>query len=253
MFQKFISYDPYLTFSSPNNTCLVAHNGEERPDTESLFYLGKEAYKYFLDGIETEEDFDEIIASYLEMINIYRQILPKKKIKCINPNGKEFAFDWNQAHDCELVNVAWQLFQQTPKESGEDKVIYAELYFFLALIEIDNAYMAMTFNPVDAVTSAIEAANALANAIAIKSDNEKLKEVRRDMAYQGAIARIRLDPKQNDKKFVFTCWQEWQDCPERYSSKASFARDMLEKCEHLVSNKKIEDWCREWEKSNSAG
>lgn len=233
MFQKFISYDPYLTFSSPNNTCLVAHNGEERPDTESLFYLGKEAYKYFLDGIETEEDFDEIIASYLEIINIYRQELPKKNIKCTNQNGKEFALDWNQADDCQLVNVAWQIFQKTPIEPGEDKVIYAELYFLLALIEIDNAYIAMTFNPVDAVTSAIEAANALANAIAIKSENEKLKKVRRDMAYRGAIARIKLDPKQNDKKFVFACWQEWQDSPERYSSKASFARDMLDKCEHV--------------------
>lgn len=253
MFQKFISYDPYLTFSNPLNTCLVAHNGNEIPDTESLFFLGKEAYKYFIHGIESKEDFNELLICYLELVNIYRQELPKKNIECKNPNGKKFALDWNQADDCQLVNVAWQIFQKTRIELGEDKVIYAELYFFLTLIEIDNTYMAMTFNPVDAVTLAIEAANALANAIAIKSENEKLKEVRRDMAYRGAIARIKLDPKQNDKKFVFACWKEWQDNPERYSSKASFARDMLEKCEHLVSNKKIEDWCREWEKTNSTG
>lgn len=252
MFKKFISYDPYLTFSSSLNTCLIDHDGKEMPDTESLFLLGKEAYKYFLDGIESEEDFDEIVTSYLEIINICRQELPKKNIKCINPNGKEFALDWNQAEDCQLVNMAWQLFQRQPIESGENEVFYAELYFLLTLIEIDNAYMAMIFNPVDALTSAIEAANALANAIAIKSKNETLKKVRRDMAYRGAIARIKLDPKQNDKKFVFTCWQEWQNSPEKYSSKASFARDMLDKCEHIVSSKKIEDWCRDWEKTNSA-
>ena len=61
------------------------------------------------------------------------------------------------------------------------------------------------------------------------------------------------DPKQNEKKFVFECWQEWQIKPNQYKSKANFARNMLDKCEHLTSQKKIEDWCRFWEKQHSAG
>ena len=39
---------------------------------------------------------------------------------------------------------------------------------------------------------------------------------------------------------------------DRYKSKAAFARDMLEKCEHLTSTKKIEDWCREWNDPSNA-
>jgi len=62
-------------------------------------------------------------------------------------------------------------------------------------------------------------------------------------------ARLKLqkDPKQIEKQFVFDCWRSWQAKPNAYNSKAAFARDMLTKCEHLSSQKKIEDWCREWE------
>lgn len=56
------------------------------------------------------------------------------------------------------------------------------------------------------------------------------------------------DPKQTQKTFVFECWQEWQKKTDRYKSKAAFARDMLNKQEHLTSSKVIEDWCREWER-----
>ncbi len=61
------------------------------------------------------------------------------------------------------------------------------------------------------------------------------------------------NPKQKEKSFIFDCWQEWQRKPDNYKSKAKFGKDMLAKCEHLTSQKKIEDWCREWEKANPAG
>jgi hypothetical protein len=62
-----------------------------------------------------------------------------------------------------------------------------------------------------------------------------------------AYARYAKDPKQKEKIFIFELWEKWQAQPKQYKSKASFARAMLEKCEHLTSQKKIEDWCREWE------
>lgn len=68
-----------------------------------------------------------------------------------------------------------------------------------------------------------------------------------------ASLRLKRDPKQGEKKFVNDRWREWQEQPDRYKGKAAFARDMLDKCEHLTSQKKIEDWCREWEKANPAG
>lgn len=72
---------------------------------------------------------------------------------------------------------------------------------------------------------------------------------RSDRARDLALRRYEDDPKQKEKDFVFECWKAWQAKPEQYKSKAAFARSMLDKCEHLTSSKKIEDWCREWEKS----
>jgi hypothetical protein len=68
-------------------------------------------------------------------------------------------------------------------------------------------------------------------------------------AKKGASGKIAKDPKQTDKAFVFDCWQSWQKNPNSYKGKAKFAKDMLNKCEHLESQKVIEDWCREWEKN----
>ncbi len=70
-----------------------------------------------------------------------------------------------------------------------------------------------------------------------------------------ANARYATDEKQADKNFVRECWHEWQKQPDRYRSKAAFARDVIEKSKHLQSTKVIEDWCREWEIANrkSAG
>lgn len=74
-------------------------------------------------------------------------------------------------------------------------------------------------------------------------------ESRRKQAQRAAAARHAEDPKQQEKAFVFDLWKGWRSSPGRYRSKAQFAKDMIDKCEHLKSTKKIEDWCREWEKS----
>lgn len=68
-------------------------------------------------------------------------------------------------------------------------------------------------------------------------------------AISGVRAKLAKDPKQTERRFVLQCWKGWKENPARYSSKAAFARDMLEKCEHLISSKKIEDWCRIWERT----
>lgn len=68
-------------------------------------------------------------------------------------------------------------------------------------------------------------------------------------ALKAVLSKLANDPKQGEKAFVRECWQAWDKKPDFYKSKAEFARDMLTKCEHLKSQKKIEDWCREWEKA----
>ena len=78
-------------------------------------------------------------------------------------------------------------------------------------------------------------------------------EVQRQNSYNGAMERHRLDPKKKEIEFVKECWGQWQLKPEKYRTKAAFARDMLNKCEHLISQKTIEDWCREWGAENKIG
>lgn len=80
------------------------------------------------------------------------------------------------------------------------------------------------------------------------------RTLKRAQAKKGAQRKLANDPKQKEKEFVHECWKEWQAAPNPkkiYSGKAAFARDMLDKCEHLASQKKIEDWCRAWEKESS--
>ena len=76
---------------------------------------------------------------------------------------------------------------------------------------------------------------------------------RSERARLAVLARLETDPKQKEKQFVYELWLQWEANPDSYKGKASFARDMLSKCEHLTSQKKIEDWCRKWEKANPAG
>jgi len=119
------------------------------------------------------------------------------------------------------------------------------LFLFHTLREIDNALIGVALDG-GGVVAAIYAADALSNAIAIESGDEQLTKARKHFAYQAAIEKLKRDPRQNEKTFVYECWRDWQKKPNSYKGKAAFARDMLTKCEHLKSQKKIEDWCREW-------
>jgi hypothetical protein len=91
----------------------------------------------------------------------------------------------------------------------------------------------------------------LAIADGLEKTRNRLKD-RLEMPYRGAIEKNKRDPKQKEKTFILECWQQWQQSPISYPSKAAFARDMLTKCEYLKNQKKIEDWCREWEKPHPA-
>lgn len=83
----------------------------------------------------------------------------------------------------------------------------------------------------------------------IESSVEVAYQKRVSKFYKNAATkRWESDPKFKDKSFVKNLWLEWKVNPNRYKSKASFARDMLDKVEHLTNTKVIEDWCREWEK-----
>ena len=62
-----------------------------------------------------------------------------------------------------------------------------------------------------------------------------------------AQAKLAKDPRQVEKASVYELWLLWRSEPTRYSGKAEFARDMLDKYGSLKSSTVIERWCREWE------
>ena len=77
------------------------------------------------------------------------------------------------------------------------------------------------------------------------------KRARRNLARKAAMERLKRDPKQKEKLFVRECWDNWQEKPDSYKGKTSFAKDMLSKYENLENQTVIVRWCGVWEKENS--
>jgi len=268
-YRKFKAYHPYLTFSDSLNNCFVEPNGKQgkelNPDTEALFDIGREVYKRLPDGY-TKEDFDQAYSSHWEFIDNLRQTFQKMesdgKIKGVNEAGEVIAPLWSDLADNQVLDLAWQLFPKM--KLGADSVpvqMLAEAFLFHAFYEIDSAIIGSYLDGREAIAAAIAATNALANAVAIESGNDRLQEARREMAYRAALAKIAKDPKQTAKRDIFSCWQVWQEEPDRYDGKADFARKMLDrvkekcncmegKCKCLKSHDVVKRWCGEWENSN---
>ena len=104
----------------------------------------------------------------------------------------------------------------------------------------------------EAIPRLREADYLLRVADSIQDEHTSLTKAKAALAKMGGLARVAADPRQADKAFIFTCWQNWRKNPTNYTYKAEFAKDMISKCEHLKSQKKVEDWCREWEKAHPA-
>jgi hypothetical protein len=223
--------------------------------------LGKTAFELLSFTPNTIDEFEGGMKGYFLFIDELRERISEvhdaKSWVFKNPNGETYQPDFQNADNSWILDVAWG--KLTKPFAGEDldelSKLYGEVFLFHVFHEIENALIGMEFDGRDAVVAAIEAANALANAMAIKSSDELLQKARREMSLQGAMAKLAKDPKQTAKQFVKDCWLTWQEEPERYKSKAAFAKDMLQQdqCKSLTSQVKITDWCREWEKSHPAG
>ena len=256
--RRFHYFDPYLTYVDPDNYGFIAPMGkptqELNCDTEALFRLGKQAFNRLVhEGECLREEFYEGYAGYWKMIDESRENLAvmfdEGRLRPIGDiTRKPILLDFKQADDNQVVSLCWQLYS-APWCNGaatEDvKNVFLQLFLFHTLREIDNALIGVALDG-GGVVAAIYAADALSNAIAIESGDEQLTKARKHFAYQAAIEKLKRDPRQNEKTFVYECWRDWQKKPNSYKGKAAFARDMLTKCEHLKSQKKIEDWCREW-------
>jgi len=209
------------------------------------------------------------------------QVANDDSLKALNDEINELA-NLALENDCDIT---WTGFEGRAKKADEcsefalafeghsfkpeSAVSFVQINGFAAMRLIDDAITVAKSTGISLhfVECLAEASLYLAQAASIQKDQyrlsaERIESIRKDAEFtenqrkksaQNAAKRHASDPKQDDKGFVFDCWKLWQEKPQHYKSKAAFARAMLDKCEHLVSQKKIEDWCRQWESASKNG
>jgi hypothetical protein len=252
MRRKLQSYDPYNSFLSDGQRFLdkdgkpTAWFGtSDRDDVLQLWRLGRDAFQA-LGEFEDRAEYDSFFADHLAGIQIFADALNDEgnHLDFQNEDGVSWKPNFSEAQSFEILNVFWQL----TNSKGE---LYEPLghHFLLACLEeIDFALVGLALNT-DHLHAVISAVRAFGNYQAIATGNNDLQQARSELAFRAAKEKHAQDPKQAEKTFVFECWEEWQEHPEKYKGKAAFARDMLNKCEKLESQKVIEDWCRQWERT----
>lgn len=212
--RRFQAYHPYSTYSDPNNKCFIRSGGELcdklDEDTSALFNIGREAFNR-LPRAESKEIFDSAFSSYFGFIEYSRAMLAllfnKGTLKATYNSGEQFEPDWHELDDSQIIAVTWQMFSKDKAQSDtENTEIIREVCLRHSLREIDNAIIALDINESGAVIAAIEASNALANALSIESGNEKLQQVRRELAVQAANAKhVKTHEKRNQ---IIEYWRE---------------------------------------------
>ncbi|MCG5073049.1 hypothetical protein [Paraburkholderia tagetis] len=79
---------------------------------------------------------------------------------------------------------------------------------------------------------------------------QRLTEERRARSLKALEMKKLYDRKGKHaaKKGAYGWWKRWQEAPDMYDSKTGFARAMMDKWPALENQKKITDWCRNWER-----
>lgn len=141
------------------------------------------------------------------------------------------------------------LMAQTPdaKKLGASHRQAMATYYILAMQYASNACRCAfdgkaNFNEIAPCAEAVRRMVQLST----RNKSESIDIARTSLAQMGAKAKLAADPKQAAKVLVRECWDDWQKQPDRYKSKAAFAKDMLTKYESLENTNVIARWCRIW-------
>lgn len=248
--RKLRTYNPYLTFSNVLNTQFVTsiNKLEFDDDIAALFALGRDAFSH-LTVEKSEYCFNERMSVYFELIERLRCALKKTRFRySASATSDEIEKYWDAASDEKVLITVLGDLTRLDMLGDFTPARLRQIFALQALAEIDTAIFMKFFGTgIGTVESAISAAYAVSNATAMELGGRIFEQGKRNLSSRGVKARKEHDPKQREKAFIFECWQQWQKLSAPYPTKAAFARDMLTKCEHLTSQKKIEDWCREWE------
>jgi hypothetical protein len=261
---EFSAYDPYATFSSLENRRFIKSTGESSfsgwsepldDDEQALWRLGKNAFDAL--NATSRDDFEHAYQTYIDGMQMNREILAELSendtILIQNSNEERISPDWSKYPPDEILAFIWQIFSQIPREKHpqEFQALLRQSFLFACFKLIEHALIAHMLDGRGLLSAVLGAASAFANAEVLTSDNPTLTKARQELAYKGAMERIRRDPKTADKMTVRDYWVRWTKQPDLYKNKAEFVRDMLDgKTTALKGNSEtVNRWIREWERS----
>jgi len=237
-YQRFQAYHPYLTYSDSNNNCFIRGDGklcgELDQDTAALFNIGRETFNR-LSRADSKEDFDSAFSSYFGFIEYSRAMLTglisEGIFQAKSGSGEEIKPDWHEVDDSQIIAIAWQLFSKNQGQSeADEKTTIRDVCLWHSLREIDNAIIALELHDGGAVIAAIEASNALANALSIESGDEKLQQARREIAVRGANAKhVKTHER---RKQVIEHWREHIPYETPIEKAAEWLKDSFSEIAH---------------------
>lgn len=277
----FYPYHPFATFANKDDRNFVDANGElvmkgwmrnhepaDNPDIAAIFdvaedaferltqdpYDGEHSYKHF---ISSPEDFDNaVIGQYVDVIDdLMDSLMERIKEGSVKVSAKHGGQDI-QPEDMADSSNPWKVrllwhFLGYMEDRSEIAPLFRTLFLVATLEAVGDVLVSMCLDGRGQAEASSGMHDCYYTALAIEAEYRTGKRVKQQIAKQAAAARLAKDPRQAEKMFILECWQAWKAGTHQYKSKAAFARDMIEKCEHLTSTKKVEDWCREWEKEHS--
>lgn len=264
---RFHPYSPYRSFCADGERLLIGPggrilgsmtfpDGSIHPDANALWITGKAAFDSL--KVSSAVDFFERYKGYLEWVKNWRFLLSA----LADSYDVTFASDTEtfKAESSDIKNIPNSAIILLSQESVDmldgfevTPRLRAELLCFGCLEEIANAIIGYELDGRGAIYCAIRASTLLADAQSLDPEAKRVKDLRQRSAMHAALARHAKDPRQQEKRFIRECFDDWNANAARYSTDAAFARDMLSKVEHLRSAAKIEGWVRGWRRASSEG
>lgn len=262
----FSTYDPYVTFSSRENRRFVKAKGESSfegwsepldEDEEALWRLGKNAFDAL--NASSRDEFYLAYQTYIDGMQMNREMLAEMAeqgtLLTQNSEGENVSPDWSEYPPDEILAFVWQIVSQIPREKHppEFQDLLRQSFLYACLKMIDDALIAYMLDGCGLLSVVLGAASAFSNAEALSSGNPALTKARKELAYKGAMERLKRDPKQADKTTIKSYWDRWKRQPDLYTTKAEFVRDMLDgKTQALKGNSEtVNRWIRQWEKEEN--
>lgn len=196
---QFQMYDPFLSFSNPDNSLFVkvadglpADPGNT--DNDALHRIGRDAYER-LPQMKSKGDFDKELSNYHDELDVLRmglkEMVAEKLLKSALSDGTEIEVNIETTPDDWILAMAWTVHikNRDLDTSHEMEQSFIKWFSFLALINIERVFHAKACHAEGAIEATIQAAFAVSNVLAIESSNEMLQGARQNFASKGGLAR----------------------------------------------------------------